>query len=40
MIAHCAFTRRRRHKTRNTVDLTSALNADACANDAPFAQAL
>lgn len=25
-----------RYKTRNTVDLTSAHNADACANDAPY----
>lgn len=35
-ILHTVRSFSRRYKTRNTVDLTSALNADACANDAPY----
>lgn len=34
-ILHTVRSFSRRYKTRNIVDLTSALNADACANDAP-----
>lgn len=39
-ILHTVRSFTRRYKTRNTVDLTSALNADASANDAPYTQAL